>query len=697
MFDKDEERKKIMEAILNHHYSKAEQVNKARTNSLNQNEERESIDDVNHFYFENSPSVLFNLLGYVRSGRSIYAESSQKFSYQRFEIIHNIIGESSGLKLYCFIPSSDLEGLEGILKIQGKKVTYRLEGENEYSVSLFNVTQQMFGAHSASLVCKCVRSNQIFLISKDTFQDIEQKGIVMSPETESELEPPRKKRTLKRDEPKTQQENHSVKNVPSGFYKQATKPTYVINQNVVYSQPHLQLNTCNLCDFAHVRVHIFKQHMREHIVKEGKKEEYQLNIKSMRGTPCKLLCAKTDKSGWMNSYSYKNNVDYRIAIAAKTIAMEERNDYYKIEVVQTLVPNILPSKHVDTIFSQAFYLFLPQTMLDAHPEILDWKDLQVKCKQREITSLSFQGYFPTFDTLISWASTFADCTVHAKKDKMFVITEKCFEMVQKTRVGEEKFCSYASQTPIFQQKRIKDIKIEDIEEKVFECPMSNCNFISPRKFMGLRNHLVKEHFCERIEKEAKSKLADPEYKAIREESKSQCMSNWNCSLHNLKASGDLVHHYGIYHGMVDRFFNEFGHLRISKLFGNEYFVNNKCPYEGLEFSESEDLVNHLTFDHYIDQIMPELENLLLFKNIKHEGRRKTEIKCPFCKKRFYKDGWREEASSLDKKDVIAHCGADHCFSLYHLISDKSMVDPYSLSTNIKTEDTLGDVEPVWII
>ena len=285
MFDKDEERKKIMEAILNHHYSKAEQVNKARTNSLNQNEERESIDDVNHFYFENSPSVLFNLLGYVRSGRSIYAESSQKFSYQRFEIIHNIIGESSGLKLYCFIPSSDLEGLEGILKIQGKKVAYRLEGENEYSVSLFNVTQQMFGAHSASLVCKCVRSNQIFLISKDTFQDIEQKGIVMSPETESELEPPRKKRTLKRDEPKTQQENHSVKNVPSGFYKQATKPTYVINQNVVYSQPHLQLSTCDLCEFAHVRVHIFKQHMRQHIVKEGKKDEYQLNIKSMKGTP----------------------------------------------------------------------------------------------------------------------------------------------------------------------------------------------------------------------------------------------------------------------------------------------------------------------------------------------------------------------------------------------------------------------------
>ena len=282
----------------------------------------------------------------------------------------------------------------------------------------------------------------------------------------------------------------------------------------------------------------------------------------MRGAPCKLLCAKTDKGNPRFNR-------YRAASKEATMAKKERNNYYQIEVVQTLAPDILPSKHVDAIFSQAFYLFLPQTMLDAHPEILDWKDLQVQCQQREITSLPFQSYFPTFDTLISWASTFADCTVYAKKDKMFVITEKCLEMVQKTLIDEEKFCLFETQPTILEYKNVKDIKVENVEEKTFMCPMNDCNFISPRKFIGLRNHFVKKHFNERIEKEAQSKLSDPEYKAVREESESQCMSNWNCSLHTLRASGDLVHHYGIYHGMVDKFFNEFGHLQILKIFCHE--------------------------------------------------------------------------------------------------------------------------------
>ena len=123
-------------------------------------------------------------------------ESSKTFAYQRFEIIQNIIGQSSGLRLYCFIPTRDLEGQKEIEKNQSKNIPYRLVGENAYSVSLFNVTHQMFGVHSTSRVCKCVRNNQIFLISRPTFQDMEHKGVVMSPESKYELEPPRKKRLL---------------------------------------------------------------------------------------------------------------------------------------------------------------------------------------------------------------------------------------------------------------------------------------------------------------------------------------------------------------------------------------------------------------------------------------------------------------------------------------------------------------------
>ena len=141
-----------MDAILDDHYSKAEWVKKAKNNYVNQNKEGKPINDVNHFYFENFQSVPFDLLGYVRDGRSICVESSPKFAYQRFEIIQNIIGQSSGLRMYCFIPSRDLEGQNEIEKNQSKKVPYSLVGENAYSVSLFGVTKQMFGVHSTSRV-----------------------------------------------------------------------------------------------------------------------------------------------------------------------------------------------------------------------------------------------------------------------------------------------------------------------------------------------------------------------------------------------------------------------------------------------------------------------------------------------------------------------------------------------------------------
>ena len=61
-----------------------------------------------------------------------------------------------------------------------------------------------------------------------------------------------------------------------------------------------------------------------------------------------------------------------------------------------------------------------------------------------------------------------------------------------------------------------------------------------------------------------------------------------------------------------------------------------------------------------------------------------EIKCPFCSKKFERKGWTDEHSSGDMNDMIAHCGADHCFTMYHLISDKTVLDTYQLF-NIKHE------------
>merc|ERR1712106_406689 len=101
-----------------------------------------------------------------------------------------------------------------------------------------------------------------------------------------------------------------------------------------------------------------------------------------------------------------------------------------------------------------------------------------------------------------------------------------------------------------------------------------------------------------IEKGAKPKLHDDHYK----EEVSSCMSNWNCSIHQLKAAGELVHHYGINHCYVDKFFQEYGNFWILKNLGSKHLFENVCPYDGAQFSEEILLVDHLTLDHYYDLI-----------------------------------------------------------------------------------------------
>ena len=118
---------------------------------------------------------------------------------------------------------------------------------------------------------------------------------------------------------------------------------------------------------------------------------------------------------------------------------------------------------------------------------------------------------------------------------------------------------------------------------------NGCELMSPKQFIGLRLHMAKEHFNDRIEKEAQSKL-DVHGDHLKEDI-SSCMANWNCSIPKLKASGDLVHHYGIYHGLVDKYFKEFGYQWISRNLGSMFLVENKCPYDDLNFVNNAELVD----------------------------------------------------------------------------------------------------------
>ena len=83
--------------------------------------------------------------------------------------------------------------------------------------------------------------------------------------------------------------------------------------------------------------------------------------------------------------------------------------------------------------------------------------------------------------------------------------------------------------------------------------------------------------------------------------------------------------------------------------------------------------------------MSELEKLLIFKKTVEEGQNKMEMKCPFCRRKFVTDEKMEE--------IISHCGSQHCFTLYHLISDKKLMDPYSLaSRQVKTEQEEDNIQ-----
>ena len=84
----------------------------------------------------------------------------------------------------------------------------------------------------------------------------------------------------------------------------------------------------------------------------------------------------------------------------------------------------------------------------------------------------------------------------------------------------------------------KYLQKPEVELTEFKCPIIECSFISDKHFIGLRIHMAEQHFSEqiRLNKEANANLM-PRI--------SSCMSNWNCSINQLKASGDLVHQCGI--------------------------------------------------------------------------------------------------------------------------------------------------------
>ena len=198
---------------------------------------------------------------------------------------------------------------------------------------------------------------------------------------------------------------------------------------------------------------------------------------------------------------------------------------------------------------------------------------------------------------------------------------------------------------------------------MFECPFEECKFVSDRKFTGIRSHLL-VHFSEQIKKGAKprAQLSDRE--------KIACMSKTGCSMENLEARGELVHHYGIFHCLVDDYFQEHA-MEWFKINYRHFFDRNLCPYDDLQCENEEGLLDHLVLNHYYNLILAEVENMVMFKLTYSEKQDKqfNVYKCPFCKLRF-----SNEESNKDLKELVIHCGSQHGFASFYLLADKHIED-----------------------
>ena len=232
-----------------------------------------------------------------------------------------------------------------------------------------------------------------------------------------------------------------------------------------------------------------------------------------------------------------------------------------------------------------------------------------------------------------------------------------------------KFCLFPGESKLSKiyndnkPEPIDDYFIPKIELKVFECPFEECKFVSDRKFTGIRSHLL-VHFSEQIKKGAKprAQLSDRE--------KIACMSKTGCSMENLEARGELVHHYGIFHCLVDDYFQEHA-MEWFKINYRHFFDRNLCPYDDLQCENEEGLLDHLVLNHYYNLILAEVENMVMFKLTYSEKQDKqfNVYKCPFCKLRF-----SNEESNKDLKELVIHCGSQHGFASFYLLADKHIED-----------------------
>ena len=118
---------------------------------------------------------------------------------------------------------------------------------------------------------------------------------------------------------------------------------------------------------------------------------------------------------------------------------------------------------------------------------------------------------------------------------------------------------------------------------------------------------------------------------LSEQEKNRCMAPTSCSVFNLEKRGEMIHHFGIFHGIVDELFQNHGLSWLSTHHPSTY-SRRKCPYDDVSCTDSTGLLEHLTIHHYFNLILGEVENMVMFKLTYEEEKRTMSnvFKCPYC-------------------------------------------------------------------
>ena len=384
----------------------------------------------------------------------------------------------------------------------------------------------------------------------------------------------------------------------------------------------------------------------------------------------------------------------------------------KYHSVNYYVTEVVPPKKT-TLFqmpenlSETCLFFIPHVILANFEDLKQASNILIPyyCHNK-----GFAAYFPNSSNplQVSWATNMTSAEQCVNNRQMFILTKSRFKLIQSVRGGKENnrsFCKMIDESQLHIENFVRmqtesmlqtyNSTAQEVTPQVsldvYKCPFKGCDFVSDRRYSGIRNHSLK-HFKNRIELEAKPRAF------LTERDKSNCMSTTGCSVSILTGRGELVHHFGIFHCLVDDLFEEYASKWLKENFSN-YIMKKQCPYEDYHFTDEADFLNHLTTAHYFNGILSEVEDMVKFSlSFFEEYKCMANLyKCPFCKKKF--KNLATGSNVRDVKEMVIHCGMEHGFALYYLMSDERMEEMKMIlkSLQIKQEPVEQNNESTNII